>query len=430
MYPVYIQAKNPWDYENPEHIERILPYLPKKNEGKWSALVKKPEDIKELLEAGNWGLIENPKVIEAIQKAGFDAAHMQEMGVKNIGVFDPKVIKSATGNRGTYDIEDPDITKAAGGAVMMSKGGVLGALAKTAEKGMERAMKGAKAVQQVLPAAEREANLAKFLEASKVQDRLYRGQRRAPKTDKFVTTQGRAVPSFTTDPEVGNVYSRQLETGKHGSGSTSVPVHVQMTNPLDIRDLGEHVIMDEFINRLSHDLNVPYGSKTMGYYDLADMLEDLDKTVYKTNAQYDIDASSGLDRIRSFEELADAIREAGESKNANRILEDLLPTASIDAYSLADHPAIVDELRRHGYDALIHKDVFDAGMPYYQGNPENIQEGFTSENVIDAYRPFEQGKIKSAVGNRGTYDINDPDITKAAGGRVTIDEFLKRMKGK
>jgi hypothetical protein len=121
MYPVYIQAKNPWDYENPEHIERILPYLPKKNEGKWSALVKKPEDIKELLEAGNWGLIENPKVIEAIQKAGFDAAHMQEMGVKNIGVFDPKVIKSATGNRGTYDIEDPDINRANGGGVTIDE---------------------------------------------------------------------------------------------------------------------------------------------------------------------------------------------------------------------------------------------------------------------------------------------------------------------
>jgi len=291
--------------------------------------------------------------------------------------------------------------------------GALTALAKAAQ-----AAKALKAAQEVVPAVERAANLSKFLEDSKVKETLYRGQRKAPKADKFVTTQGRAVPSFTTDPEVGNVYSRQLETGNYGPGSTSVPVYVQMTNPLDIRDLGEHVIMDEFINRLSHDLNVPYGSKTMGYYDLADMLEDLDKTVYRTNAQYDIDASSGLDRIRSFEELADAIREAGESKNVNKILEDLLPTTSIDAYSLADHPAIVDELRKHGYDAMIHKDVFDAGMPYYQGNLENIQEGFTSGNVIDAYRPFEQSKIKSAIGNRGTYDTTDPDITKATGGEV------------
>jgi hypothetical protein len=121
MYPVYIQAKNPWDYENPEHIEQILPYLPQNNKDKWSVLVKKPEDIKELLEAGNWGLIENPKVIEAIQKAGFDAAHMQENGVKNIGVFDPKRIKSALGNRGTYDINDPDLNKAAGGTVTIDE---------------------------------------------------------------------------------------------------------------------------------------------------------------------------------------------------------------------------------------------------------------------------------------------------------------------
>jgi hypothetical protein len=35
---------------------------------------------------------------------------------------------------------------------------------------------------------------------------------------------------------------------------------------------------------------------------------------------------------------------------------------------------------------------------------------------INEYIPFEPTQIKSAIGNRGTYDIGDPDITKAEGG--------------
>jgi hypothetical protein len=40
-------------------------------------------------------------------------------------MFEPNKIKSAIGNRGTYDIEDPDITKAEGGAVRMQAGGLV-----------------------------------------------------------------------------------------------------------------------------------------------------------------------------------------------------------------------------------------------------------------------------------------------------------------
>lgn len=38
-------------------------------------------------------------------------------------VFDPKRIKSATGNRGTYDVNEPEITKAQGGLIHMAGGG-------------------------------------------------------------------------------------------------------------------------------------------------------------------------------------------------------------------------------------------------------------------------------------------------------------------
>ena len=37
--------------------------------------------------------------------------------MKNLGVYDPKKIKSAIGNRGTYDTTKADITKAKGGSI-------------------------------------------------------------------------------------------------------------------------------------------------------------------------------------------------------------------------------------------------------------------------------------------------------------------------
>jgi hypothetical protein len=273
----------------------------------------------------------------------------------------------------------------------------------------------------VLPMAERDANLVKFLEESQIKDRLYRGQRRAPKADRFITTQSRATPSFTDNPDVANVYSQQLGWDiAHGPGSTSVPVHVQMKNPFDVRNLGEHITLEEFLDKLDHDLTVARSPNKIGYEDLADILGTLDHHVFKGNAKHNIDSTDnrGTFRVRSFEQLADEVNEAGRKKNIDRILYELLSDASIDTYALADSPEVVRQLKKLGYDSMIHKDVFDAGMPYYKGDPSKIGEGYDAEHIIDAYRPFEQSKIKSAIGNRGTYDIKNPDITKATGGAI------------
>ena len=281
---------------------------------------------------------------------------------------------------------------------------------------------------EVLPHHQREANKAKFLETSKVKDVLYRGQRRSPKADKFITTQDRATPSFTTDPEVANVYSRQLGWDiEHGPGSTSVPVHMQTEKPFDMRKHGEHASLDEFIDQMDHDLTVPTHHKKLGYEDLADILYTLDNSVFKGGAKHVINArdSKGY-KIRGFDKLGDEVMSAGKKKDIDRILHELLPDASVDAYALADNPDFVKNLKKQGYDSIIHKDVFDAGMPYYQGDKDKIEEGYDANHVIDAYRPLHQNKIKSAIGNRGTYDTTNPDINKAKGGG--IDNFLKKSK--
>jgi hypothetical protein len=47
--------------------------------------------------------------------------------------------------------------------------------------------------------------------------------------------------------------------------------------------------------------------------------------------------------------------------------------------------------------------------------PEKVYpNGETSKN--HEYIVFDPTQIKSAIGNRGTYDPNDPDIRKARGG--------------
>ena len=272
----------------------------------------------------------------------------------------------------------------------------------------------------MLSKQQREANKAKFLEPSKIKDVLYRGQRRSPKADKFITTQDRATPSFTTDPEVANVYSRQLGWDiEHGPGSTSVPVHMQTEKPFDMRKHGEHASLDEFIDQMDHDLTMPTHHKKLGYEDLADILYTLDNSVFKGGAKHVINArdSKGY-KIRGFDKLGDEVMSAGKKKDIDRILHELLPDASVDAYALADNPDFVKNLKKQGYDSIIHKDVFDAGMPYYQGDKDKIEEGYDANHVIDAYRPLHQNKIKSAIGNRGTYDTTNPDITKAKGGSV------------
>ena len=61
------------------------------------------------IERGHWNTIESEKVQSAIKKLGHDGFFVLEGGRKNLAVYDPAQVKSATGNIGTYDINNPDI---------------------------------------------------------------------------------------------------------------------------------------------------------------------------------------------------------------------------------------------------------------------------------------------------------------------------------
>jgi hypothetical protein len=117
VYPVHVQVKNPFDYENPAHVKAVAKLL-KPTDNKWAMHYgKNPKQIHDRLASGAWEYIEDPDVQEAAKKLGHDAMYMNEHGVKNLGVFNPNAIKSAIGNRGTYDINEPHMNKAKGGNV-------------------------------------------------------------------------------------------------------------------------------------------------------------------------------------------------------------------------------------------------------------------------------------------------------------------------
>ena len=50
------------------------------------------------------------------------------------------------------------------------------------------------------------------------------------------------------------------------------------------------------------------------------------------------------------------------------------------------------------------------------------------ENNVKNLAVYHPSQIKSAIGNRGTYDPTDPDITKKRGGKVTLPASKEQME--
>jgi hypothetical protein len=113
LIPVYVKAENPFDYDNSDHIKRVL-----KKVKEISPIDLTSDDI-DLLKKGDWVTIEgsegNAPILDAIRQLGFDSMYVEEAGRKNIAVFNPNQIKSAIGNNGDFgpvpSIRESRVTK-------------------------------------------------------------------------------------------------------------------------------------------------------------------------------------------------------------------------------------------------------------------------------------------------------------------------------
>lgn len=184
----------------------------------------------------------------------------------------------------------------------------------------KKAVKALKGTQKVLPAAEREANLAKMLEDSAIKDRLYHGT-----NDDF--------RSFSNN-----------KLGRNTDGNASSEGYAQTA-------------------RVGHWFN----TKPMG------------QSPEKYGAGYKVDMPVYLSIKNPKREMSlDWLAQGLESKKGM---------------------AYRRELEKQGYDGVVLPD-----------------EEFGAESWV-AFRPEQ---IKSAIGNRGTYDTTKPDINEAQGGLATL----------
>ena len=126
VYPLHVSAKKPFDYENKHHVDKVMERFRQIDPEVNSHMYRQPykidphlrhQFVRNAVQDGEWQEIESPAVQQAIRESGFDGFHVNESGVKNLAVYDPKQVKSAIGNRGTFDTNDADISKASGGIV-------------------------------------------------------------------------------------------------------------------------------------------------------------------------------------------------------------------------------------------------------------------------------------------------------------------------
>jgi hypothetical protein len=200
----------------------------------------------------------------------------------------------------------------------------------------------------VLPRAERDANLAKFLIESKVPTRAFHGPGRhsgVTDIDQFKTTEsGTGGAWFASNPD----YAAEF-----GDGYT-MPVHLNMTNPVDLSKFG------------NRSLTVNQWMKAM--------------------------QKAGVDTSEMQIKPARVLGGANKQGTPNYDLWELLWRADDGQNNI---PEI---LKKQGFDGILAPAEYDSKTPNY---------------VV-----FEPTQVKSALGNRGTFDPNEPDFRKATGGAI------------
>ena len=106
IMPLYVRAENPFDYDNQSHVTKVVFELNKTTDSNGRMLgIKMSKDI----ENGVWSAIEDGYVQDAIKALGFDSFYVEEQGRKNLAVYEPNQVKSATGNFGTYSLDSNDV---------------------------------------------------------------------------------------------------------------------------------------------------------------------------------------------------------------------------------------------------------------------------------------------------------------------------------
>ena len=119
MYPLSINMGKHFDANTPEGQEVVANYVKqkflsgdepdKKAAAKFLMGVSDPQY--------NWKTMESPEFIQHLKDAGHDTFSVNEMGVKNVGVFNPANIRGKFAEYNPDEAMNPDFMKAQGGSI-------------------------------------------------------------------------------------------------------------------------------------------------------------------------------------------------------------------------------------------------------------------------------------------------------------------------
>jgi hypothetical protein len=107
VYPLWVRAETPFDYENPDHVRQVMDKMTQDGAFK----DEHPDYVKALpksIKAGSWSDIESLETQAAIKALGFDSFYVKENKTKNLAVYNANQVKSITGNIGEFG-ENKDI---------------------------------------------------------------------------------------------------------------------------------------------------------------------------------------------------------------------------------------------------------------------------------------------------------------------------------
>ena len=292
-----------------------------------------------------------------LQDQGFDGAILDD----SVVVFDPRKIKSAIGNRGTYDTTNPDITKSKGGKVneMMS---------------------------QFMPPPDNEPF-----------DPIETAKRNLQGAWDIV----KQVPS-----NVANLASNPIEYTKN-LPKPSIEQMAMMLQPSTlVGKIGMPKPKTTMLPKSEYDANLAnYMAESKApklYHGTNKDITEFDKNKLKR-----IGWGEGF---HMAEDPSMASQYAGTGSGAN-----VMPVhASIKNPLVLNSPHdwwdIIPGETNQTKTAWAKSQGYD-GIKYPHSQPNQNETGM-------AWVAFEPTQIKSAIGNRGTFDSNFADINKAKGGSV------------
>jgi hypothetical protein len=249
---------------------------------------------------------------------------------------------------------------------------------------------------------------------------VYRGQRRIPFPTRFATTLGRATSSFTAIPELANVYAKTRDwfgaAADFEKGANVGAYYLSIQNPADLRAFGPQANLGEMLSSLFHvDLGQDRTEgQTFGQDDFVQVITGLASRANKTTFFFESDIWDTGDSwlLREADSPSVVVDDLSDHEGNEDVFTFYFDSIKVDVFALADSKNFTALLKRAGYDGIFHQDVGQLAVEFLERPPVEIPGiGEEPDYAFDTFRPFEQTQIKSATGNRGTWDRDDPDIT-------------------